>query len=138
MIILDSSFLIAFHNENDIHHRSAAKLMPQLIVGNFGQLLMPEYVYLEVVTVVALKRDFPTAIKVGSALLNAKEIQFVPCSHFFQDAWRYFQSQGTGAVLSFIDAALVALAKQRGVRHLATFDKGFQKVPEFSIQPPGQ
>lgn len=138
MIILDSSFLIAFQNENDVHHGAAAELMPQLIEGNFGQLLMPEYVYLEVVTVVALKRDLPTAIKVGSALLNAKEIQFVPCSHFFQDAWRHFQSQGKGAVLSFIDAALVAIAKQRGVRHIATFDKGFQKVPELTVQPPGQ
>jgi len=31
MVVLDSSFLIAFHNSRDVHHSAAARAMDELI-----------------------------------------------------------------------------------------------------------
>ena len=36
MIVLDSSFLIAFHNRRDVHHVAAASAMEALLHGDFG------------------------------------------------------------------------------------------------------
>jgi predicted nucleic acid-binding protein len=56
MIILDSSFLIGFHNSRDAHHEAARAAMPDLISGRWGEILLPEYVFLEVATVLLARR----------------------------------------------------------------------------------
>ena len=98
MAVLDSSYLVAFHNDRDVHHEAAARAMPALLAGERGQLLLLEYVFLEVVTVVLLRRDLETASRVGDALLAAREVEFVPCSDVFVDAWDTFADQATGTV----------------------------------------
>ena len=54
MIVLDSSFLIRFHNERDAHHSAACVLMEQFLAGAWGKGLLLEYVFLEVVTVLMM------------------------------------------------------------------------------------
>ena len=83
MIVLDSSFLVAFHNRNDVHHDAAAEVMDQLLAGRWGQALLLEYVFLEVVTVLLVRRGHDVASRVGTLLLDAPEIDFVPCSDSF-------------------------------------------------------
>lgn len=83
MIVLDSSFLVAYHNSRDVHHAAASKTMEPLLKEEWGRILLPEYVFLEVTTVLARRRDLQTAAIVGDTLLNAREIEFVPCSDVF-------------------------------------------------------
>jgi predicted nucleic acid-binding protein len=135
VIVLDSSFLNAFHNKRDVHHKAAQTTMPRLIRGDWGSALLPEYVFIEVTTVIALKRDLPTAIQVGSVLLNSKEVELVPCSLLFKEAWRSFQTQGSGPILSFVDSAIAVLAGRYGAEYLATFDRGFQKISGLTVIP---
>ena len=135
MIVLDSSFLIAFHNDRDVHHPAARAIMPRLIQGEWGPALLPEYVFVEVTTVIALKRDLLNAAQVGSVLLNAREVEFVPCSSLFQEAWRFFRTQGGDSILSFVDSAIATLARQHGAQYLATFDSGFRKVSGLTLVP---
>ena len=78
MIVLDSSFLIAFHNERDSHHEVACGLMREFLDGRWEMGLLPEHVFLEVVTVLLVRRDLATAIRTGRLLLEAKELEFVP------------------------------------------------------------
>ena len=47
MIVLDSSFLVAFHNERDAHHGAARGLMERFLEGEWGRGLLLEYVVLE-------------------------------------------------------------------------------------------
>ena len=61
MIVLDSSFLVAYYNTRDIHHGAAARTMVQLIGGKWGQGLLLEYVFLETVTVLRARRDVKVA-----------------------------------------------------------------------------
>lgn len=78
MIILDSSFLIAYHNKLDIHHAAAARVMEDLVSEKFGRALLLEYVFLEVVTVLLARPGLSVASAVATTLLQAREIEFVP------------------------------------------------------------
>lgn len=134
MILLDSSFLIAFYNERDVHHAEASRIMDRLVAGEWGLALLPESVFLEVVTVLAIKAGAPLAVAVGDALLSARESEVVACTPLFAEAWATFRSYAeTG--LSFVDCTLVALARQREVQTIATFDKGLAGVPGIEAIP---
>ena len=54
MIVLDSSFRIAFHSERDAHHPAASILMGRSLNGEWGRGLLLDYVFLEVATVLLL------------------------------------------------------------------------------------
>lgn len=134
MIVVDSSFLVAFHNTRDVHHQAAAAVMKRLVAGEWGVALLPEYVFLEVVTVIAARRDPPAAIAVAETLLRAREVEFVPCSAYFLatvDTFRRVAAMG----LSFVDAAIVTIARNRGAPHVATFDGDFAKVDAMTLVP---
>ena len=68
------------------------------------------YVFLEVVTVLLARRGLSVAAAVATALLQAREIDFVPCSELFLDTLETFRSQGN-AKLSFTDAAIITMAR---------------------------
>lgn len=134
MIVLDSSFLIAFHNRNDVHHGAAAEVMAQILAGEWGQGLLLEYVFLEVVTVLLVRRDHRLASDVGVMLLDAPEIDFVPCSDFFVDTLDVFRAQPAGK-LSFADAAIVAAARKRQADAVVTFDRDFADLDGVRVIP---
>ena len=93
MIVLDSSFLIAFHNERDAHHDKAAEGMRDFLDGRWGKGLLLEYVFLEVVTVLMFRRDLTVAAQVGAILLDAAELEFVSCSDIFLETVIVFSAQ---------------------------------------------
>ena len=134
MIVLDSSFIIAYHNTRDIHHAAARPVMEDIISGKWGRPLLLEYVFLEVVTVLLARRGLPVASNVASILLQAQELDFVPCSDLFLESLETFRSQGN-AGLSFTDAAIVTLARRQDVGVVATFDRDFKNIAGVSVVP---
>lgn len=134
MIALDSSFLIGYYNERDAHHRAARSAMEDFLEGKWGQGLLLEYVFWEVVTVLLVRRDLDVARRVGRLLLSARELEFVPCSDLFVDALDFFTSQKQTR-LSFADAALAVAALTRAGGQILTFDQGFGKVEGLGVLP---
>jgi predicted nucleic acid-binding protein len=134
LIVLDSSFLIAFHNHNDVHHASATRVMRRVLGGEWGIALLPEYVFLEVTTVVAARLGVPEASAVGELLLESREIEFVPCSEFFRASFDLFRRQRDGS-MSFADAAIVAIARGREAPYVATFDRDFRGISGITVVP---
>ena len=134
MIVLDSSFLIAYHNSRDVHHVAAAPAMESLLRGEFGRLLLIEYVFLEVVTVLLARRGHQVALDVAEILLDADEVEFVPCSGLFRAALREFRTHRR-ARLSFADAAIVAAAQRYKAEFVATFDEGFRGIEGIAMVP---
>ncbi len=120
-LILDSSFLIAYYNTNDVHHPSAARQMVSIAGGGWEHVILLEYVFLEVVTVLLLKTDLETATTVGDILLGARELEFVPCSDLFLETLQTFRDQAEGK-LSFVDSAIATTA-WRYDSEVASFDK---------------
>ena len=132
MVVLDSSFLVAYHNIRDAHHAAAARGMLRLVGGEWGRALLLEYVFLEVVTVVMARRDLSVASEVGSRLLTAREVEFVPCSDFFFETLQTFRNQPAGR-LSFTDAAIVTVARRHAPGLVATFDTDFSGIPGVTV-----
>ena len=134
MIVLDSSFLVAYHNTRDAHHEAAAETMADFLGGKWGQGLLLEYVFLEVVTVLMARRGPRVASEVADVLLGARELDFLPCSELFVDAVETFHRQ-TRTRLSFVDATIVNVARNRADGLVATFDRelasvrGIQAIP---------
>ena len=134
MIVLDSSFLIAIHNRRDVHHAPAASAMAALLCGDFGRLLLIEYVFVEVVTVLLARRGHRAALDVAEILLDAEEVDFLPCSELFPAALREFRAR-SAAGLSFADAAIVAAARRHDAGFIATFDEGFRGIEGIALVP---
>jgi predicted nucleic acid-binding protein len=134
VILLDSSFVVAFHNRNDAHHGAASDAFPRVARGEWGPILLLEYVFLEVMTVLAARRDLATATSAGEILLGAREVELVPCSPHFLAAYQVFREQDVSR-LSFVDAAIVAVAQDRGASAIATFDRDFRGLPGVEIVP---
>jgi len=132
VIVLDSSFLIAFHNERDVHHPDARSLMDRFLAERWGKGVLLEYVFLEVMTVLLVRRDLATARRVGRILLNAQELDFVPCSDVFSETVESFSTQA-GTRLSFTDAAIVNVARSRAHGLVLTFDQEFRKVDGIQV-----
>ena len=132
MIVLDSSFLVAYHNSGDVHHAAASRLMKRLLDGEWGGAILLEYVFLEVVTVLRLRVDSPTAVRVAETLLRAREVEFVPCSDLFLESFETFRAE-TRTELSFADAAIVVAARQHPPGFVATFDTDFQGLEGVAV-----
>lgn len=134
MIVLDSSFIIAYHNTKDVHHAAAARAMAQVVTGRWGRPCLLEYVFLEVVTVLLVRRGLPTATAVATALLQAGDLDFVPCSDLFLETVATFRDQ-PGERLSFADAAIVTVARRSTPGFVATFDRDFRGLPRLTVIP---
>jgi predicted nucleic acid-binding protein len=83
VIVLDSSFLVACHNRRDVHHEASADAMGRLAAGEWGRALLLEYVFVEVVTVLLARRGPASTSEAATTSLEAREVEFVPCSELF-------------------------------------------------------
>ena len=133
-IVLDTSFLVAYHNQRDAHHARALEVMEGVTSRRWGTALLPEYVFLELTTVLARRRDLAAAVSAGEWLLAAEELEFVPCSKLFLDAFDVFRGF-PGSNPSFTDAAIVTVSRQRQADFVATFDRDFRDVEGLRVVP---
>lgn len=108
--------------------------MDELIAGKWGRALLLEYVFLEVVTVLLARRGLSIASTVGSVLLQARELDFVPCSELFLDALERFRNQ-VNTKLSFTNAAIVTVARRQDGGVIATFDRDFRNIKGITVIP---
>ena len=93
---------------------------------------MLEYVFLEVATVLLIRRDLAVAARVGRLLLDADELDFVPCSGLFSDALEIFTQQAKTR-LSFADSSVAHVARERAGGLVLTFDEEFRKLPGIRV-----
>ena len=107
--------------------------MERILADEWGPALLLEYVFLEVVTVLLARRGLEAAVSVATVLLQAVEVRFVPCSDIFPNTLEAFRTQPRG-VLSFTDAAIVAVARHQKAR-VVTFDDDFRGLERVSIIP---
>lgn len=126
-LILDTSILVAAHNEDETHHERAKAILAKVAAREWDAVLLHEYVFVELVTVLAARRSFAVAVRAGEWLLGSEEIEFVASSEDFVSVWQTFRGQPRGK-LSFADASLVSLAQTRKATHLASFDRDLLKA----------
>jgi predicted nucleic acid-binding protein len=130
MILLDSSFIIAYSNEIDENHNKAFQIAKDIDKGKYGTPIITDYIFDEVVTVVLIKtKNLVKVIELGETLLNATSL-FKVDEDTFKLAWNIFKAQLKPS-LSFTDCTTIALCRINGISNIATFDKNFYKLKEF-------
>ena len=108
--------------------------MDDLVAGKWGRALLLEYVFLEVATVLLVRRNLTVASSVASILLQAREVDFVPCSELFFDTLETFRNQ-SGTQFSFADASIIAAARRYEASSIATFDREFAGLKGLTVVP---
>jgi|SRR3989344_5584148 len=132
MIFLDSSLIVADKIENDQHHKEAAKTMNDIATGKYGNPLISDYIFDEILTVIfSRSKKLPIAIETGQEIRNSVEIRRITESDF-EDAWQIFKNQ-KNTKLSFTDCTTLALMLKEGIRNIATFDQDFSKIKEINV-----
>lgn len=121
MQILDSSVWIAWLNKDDSQQAKAQALFKKIE----RPILLPEYVLLEVCTVLAMRISKQTADQFIEAVTDNRDVIILKSDEtFFANLLTYFQSHEHKG-LSFVDVALLFLAKDYPV---LTFDTALRKA----------
>ena len=120
MVIVDTSFLYAFFNKNDFHHKNALELYKKYIDE---ALLVPIEVVEELLTVITRKFSSTEAVKIGKLILdNDLDINIINSNELqFENAWKMFQKLSPHR-FSFVDCLLLVLKKEDD-DIIFTFDK---------------
>ena len=127
--IFDTSFIEALHNRREQEHARAKQIMASAIKGEYGRLLLPEYVFDEAVTLAYSRTDKKSALELGERLLSS-EFEFVPSDpQTFNQAWETFRKTEK---LSFTDCVIIALSKSCGAA-VVSFDREFKKIPSLKV-----
>lgn len=127
MIILDTSFIVAYYNEIDENHSIARELIKDIVNFKFGQLHITDYIFSETVTVGLIRlKNLDRAVRIGNYLLKAAkliEVQKVG----FNEAWGVFKKQ-KDTDLSFTDCTTIAVMHDTKITNIATFDEDFKTI----------
>lgn len=120
MIVLDTSLIISFFDEEDVLHQKAVKIFEEFEKEG-KQLLLTDYVLNEAVSVTLRKGGLDKSKELLEFLLEYKNMEiFHVDADGFMEVINIFKEQKDN--LSFIDCSLLWLAQAYGFR-VETFDK---------------
>lgn len=130
MIMLDTSFVVAYFNTNDQNHKEAVNTSKTLVQLN-SELCITDYIFGEIATVSLLKlKDVKKAAQIGNLVLESCNV--IPVKKdAFDDAWKIFSGQRLR--LSFTDCTTIATMHSQGMQEIATFDKDFARVEGITV-----
>lgn len=119
-ILLDTSFLIAYHNKRDDHHERAR----EIDIENAG---INDYVYTEILNILHSRQSHRKASEYGKFLRKSLEISRVS-KPVFEKAVENFEAEK----ISFTDAAITATAQKLDIKKVASFDQDFDNFKDFT------
>lgn len=123
---LDTSFIIAFADREDDHHREAREQMEKMLDG---RVYLSEYVFMETVNTVFSRSGGRKSSNLAEYLLKS-ELDLVNVSKpVFIDAFELFQEEE----ISFTDCSIVAAMRSLGIEKLASFDEDFRSFQDLEM-----
>lgn len=132
MILLDSSFFVAYLDERDRYHKHALKIQKEIDGGKYGTMIITDYIFDEVVT--RMLRGINDIVKVtryGEDILNNVDMSRVD-ENIFDLSWKIFKEQ-KGTRFSFTDCTNIAVCRTNGISAICTFDSDFTKIKDLNV-----
>ena len=123
MVILDTSFLYAYFNDQDAHHLKALSIAKEL----HGQALyFPSSVFFELLNLFSMRKNIETAMQVGKNLLapDSAATLLKMDDSFLDETWGTFQKNAPSH-LSLTDSSVLYVALEYG-SDLITFDQALK------------
>ena len=129
-LILDTSYLIALNDSGDSYHNSALSLKSRIKNKEFGLCYISDYIFDEFATFLRAKSIPSDKIKsIGDALLEDQTIELLKVDkEMFLKAWDMFKKTSN---LSFTDCTITILAKEFGIKNIASFDSDFDSIKDI-------
>lgn len=132
MILLDTSFIVAYYNTRDENHGKAIELMKELEEGKYGDLCITDYIFDECMTVIFIRlKNLEKTIEIGNTLRKLTRMLRIE-NDIFEDSWNFFKNQKETA-FSFTDCTTVSLMKKENTINITTFDEDFRKIKGINV-----
>ncbi len=117
-MIIDSSVLVAFYNEKDVHHEKAVEIIKTL---DKETSFISDYIINETISVALRKIGLKKAKGIAEFLMNKRNlIVTYTMQEDFKEIIEIFKNQNDN--LSFVDCHLMWMTKTLGLE-VASFDK---------------
>ncbi|MBM3241956.1 type II toxin-antitoxin system VapC family toxin [Candidatus Poribacteria bacterium] len=137
LIFLDTSFLVAYYNADDVNHTDARKLVREM-EGTKISFLTSDYIFDETLTILLVRAGKEKAIKVCNTLLKDIEAGDIKWMRVNEEVFRKSTEIFTRFVdkkWSFTDCTSYILMKDSGIKKGASFDEhfrqfGFETLPQ--------
>lgn len=134
-VFVDTSFFFAYYYEKDPHHERACDViarLPEIVPDRQPQLILTDYVFDELVTLVLRAMSKTDAIEIGQRLLHDRSVDFqsITSSHF-HEAWKIFQGFGDKQ-WSFTDCASYVWIRDHRPDYCLSTDDDFR---QFGLVP---
>lgn len=135
-VFADSNYFIALSNPSDSLHQRAIEVSSR-IDARETPLVISNFIFLEVVTVLARKRGGSAAEEAGAYLLSASFITRIHIDEWLQkETWEIFRNTASENI-SFVDCSVLAVMGTEGITKLLTFDmsdfRGLQRKYRFQF-----
>lgn len=130
-ILIDANYWIALANPRDKHHKRSVSLAEEIAHQDYGKKITSDYVFDEAVTVAQRKASHDQALEIGNLILNSEVVLVRIDSHLFDAAWKLFNFQKKD--LSFTDCTNIVMMNSFGIKNIATFDKGFERIKGINV-----
>lgn len=125
MIMLDTSFIVAYFNTRDQNHSSAVKIA-KILANQNHELYITDYLFGEIATVSLVRlKNLEKAAQIGTTILEYCNLLHVD-KDIFEHAWKIFSEQKLR--LSFVDCTTIVVMKNQKIQKIATFDNDFNKI----------
>lgn len=140
-LLVDTDMLVAFINRREARHEAATELMKRALDGAWGAPATTDFVLDEALTLLQARGAplstadrvlilvFDPVRKDGQAALPLLRVG----ERALSDAVRHFRRHYRRG-LSFTDCTTLALAAEREIEHVASFDRGFDGLLARVIQ----
>lgn len=115
--LLDTSFLIAYHNKRDKHHERAREI-------EIDNKIINDYIYAEVLNILYARQGKEKAVEYGKFLEKSTDVVRVS-KPIFAKSIKNFREKD----LSFTDAAIAATAQKLDIP-VISFDKDFDQFED--------
>lgn len=131
MILLDSSFIIAYYSERDQHHRSAREFMKKIAAKEFGNTFISDYILDEIATGLLKRAGLVETVRICNDVLQSNYLSNID-DILFNRTLDIFKRQKS-TKMSFTDCSNLALMEDKGIRNLAAFDDDFKHVDKINL-----
>ena len=120
-IFVDSNFFVASFAEEDSQHAKALSLIQELFKKQ--TIVISNFIFLEVVTVLSQRFGRELAIASGNRLLSDPRIRIIYIDQELQrTSWDIFQ-EIKKKNMGFVDCSIMAAMEAENINRLLTFDR---------------
>ena len=129
-VLLDTSFIIAFDNERDVHHKNAAIIWNKIAKMDYGQYFISDHIFDEVIGVSLRRIGKEKTLGLCNKIIKSIPIINVD-NQLFKESWNLFKESNLN--LSFTDCTNIILTRLFKSNKIASFDEDFNKIKGIEV-----